>query len=286
MLNSNKIYNSTGSRVYIRRVDLANPDQIRDPNSILAEDFTLDPAKYQEHAPFYLSEFFVVSYLTSFINIATVVTHVVLWYGKDIVDQTKAAFSQVRTEHGLTDTHNRLMNAYKDIPEWTYAVWLLVMSILSVIVCQFTPFFMPWWYDYFNDRASIFAIALGGVMTIPIGIIQAVSGTQIGLNVLTEFIIGLLIPGQTIAVISFKSLGYNVLIQALALVADLKLAHYMHICPKSMVAAQLIGTLIGIFFNTAGAFFVLDVMKSPVIFVDPEWLATGHGTFLVECIIM
>lgn len=75
----------------------------------------------------------------------------------------------------------------------------------------------------------------GSVFAIPIGIVQAVSGTQIGLNVLTEFVIGLMIPGQTLPVIAFKSLGYNILIQALALVADLKLGHYMHIAPIAMV---------------------------------------------------
>lgn len=122
---------------------------------------------------------------------------------------------------------------------------------------------------------------MGLVMTIPIGLIQAISGTQIGINVLTEFVIGLLIPGQTIAVISFKSLGYNVLIQALSLVGDLKLGHYMHIAPISMVAAQLIGTVIGIVFNTGGAFYVLDTLTTPRIFVDDAWLASGHNTFLV-----
>jgi hypothetical protein len=105
-------------------------------------------------------------------------------------------------------------------------------------------------------------------------------GTQIGLNVITEFVIGLLIPGQTIAVISFKSLGYNVF------VGDIKLAHYMHIAPLSMVhiiltkvAAQLIGTIIGIIFNTVGAFVVMS-MSSPAIFVDNAWKATNYNIFL------
>lgn len=171
------------------------------------------------------------------------------------------------TSEGLEDTHNVMMRKYTDIPEWAYALWLVVMSVATVLVCQFTPFYMPWW-------ASIFAILMGTVMTVPIGLIAAVSGTQVGLNVLTEFVIGLIIPGQTIAVISFKSLGYNVLIQALSLAGDLKLGHYMHIPPYAMVAAQLIGTLIGIFFNTGGAFFVLDILKSPVIFEDPLWKVT------------
>jgi tellurite resistance protein TehA-like permease len=133
------------------------------------------------------------------------------------VAQTKAAFRQQKMGQE-NDTHNKLMSVYPDIPEWIYAAWLLAMSALTVLVCIYTPFHMPWW-------ASIFGIGMGVVMTIPIGIIQAVSGTQIGLNVLTELVIGMLLTGQTIPVICFKSLSYNVLIQALSLVGDLKLGH-------------------------------------------------------------
>lgn len=123
-------------------------------------------------------------------------------------------------------------------------------------------------------------------MTIPIGLIQAVSGTQIGLNVLTEFVIGLILPGQTVAVMTFKSLGYNTLIQALALVSDLKLGHYMHIAPISMVIAQMIGTVIGIIFNTGTAFFVIDALKNPHIFVDESWKGTYYNIFVVKLLLI
>lgn len=196
-----------------------------------------------------------------------------LWYGKSIVKQTQAAFRNLDLSDGLNDTHNVLMRQYRDFPEWVYGVWLAFCTVFTVLVCMFTPFVMPWW-------AAIFGIAMGAVMTVPIGLIAAVSGTQVGLNVLTEFVIGLMIPGQTIAVIGFKSLGYNVLIQALSLAGDLKLGHYMHISPISMFAAQLIGTLIGIIFNTGGAFYVMDVLKSPAIFVDKQWNGNSHATFL------
>jgi hypothetical protein len=270
ILNNNKIFNATGHRVFIRR---PSGDDPKDENSLLDMNFKLDMKKYEQHKPFFLTEYFAISYLTSFMNIATIITHVALWYGKDIVQQTKAAFEQLETAGGMNDTHNRLMREYRDIPEWIYGSWLIAFSILTVIICIATPFYMPWW-------ASIFAIILGIVFTIPVGIVQAISGTQIGLNVITEFLIGLIIPGETVAVATFKSLGYNTMIQALALVADLKLGHYMHISPISMVIAQLVGTLIGVIFNTGGVFFVLDMMTSPKIFSDAQWLAVGYNTFL------
>jgi hypothetical protein len=73
---------------------------------------------------------------------------------------------------GFTDTHNKLMEPYADISERSFAIYLLLLTIASIIVCQSTPFFMPWW-------ASLLAIVMGVVLTIPIGMIQAVTGNFI-----------------------------------------------------------------------------------------------------------
>jgi hypothetical protein len=71
----------------------------------------------------------------------------------------------------------------------------------------------------------LLAIALSVISIIPIGIIQGISGQQIGLNVMSEFLIGLIIPGKLVAVMSFKTLSYIAMQQGLTLVADLKLGY-------------------------------------------------------------
>ena len=38
----------------------------------------------------------------------------------------------------------------------------------------------------------------------PIGIIQAITSNQLGLNVITELIIGYMVPGHPIAMMQFK----------------------------------------------------------------------------------
>ena len=68
---------------------------------------------------------------------------------------------------------------------------------------------------------------MGIVFTIPIGIIQAVTGYQAGLNILTQIVGGFLLTGSATGVMAFKTLGYDIVIQSLALVADLKLGWYM-----------------------------------------------------------
>ena len=41
-------------------------------------------------------------------------------------------------------------------------------------------------------------------LTVPIGIIQAITSNQLGLNVITELIIGYMVPGNPIAMMQFK----------------------------------------------------------------------------------
>jgi ABC-type microcin C transport system permease subunit YejB len=40
---------------------------------------------------------------------------------------------------------------------------------------------------------------------VPVGIIQAITGQQVGLNVITELIVGYAVPGHPIAMMLFKT---------------------------------------------------------------------------------
>lgn len=60
-----------------------------------------------------------------------------------------------------------------------------------------------------------------------------------GLNVVTEMVIGYRYPGKPLANVAFKTYGYISMTQALFLLQDLKLGHYMKIPPRSMFIAQV-----------------------------------------------
>mgnify|MGYP001192962248 FL=1 len=51
---------------------------------------------------------------------------------------------------------------------------------------------MTWW-------AFLLAVFISFAFSLPIGIIQAVTNNQIGLNVLTEFVYGYIQPGRPLA---------------------------------------------------------------------------------------
>jgi OPT oligopeptide transporter protein len=60
-----------------------------------------------------------------------------------------------------------------------------------------------------------------------------------GLNVITEYVMGLIMPGKPIANVCFKVYGYMSMSQAVSFLADFKLGHYMKIPPKSMFIVQV-----------------------------------------------
>lgn len=60
-----------------------------------------------------------------------------------------------------------------------------------------------------------------------------------GLNVITEYIMGLILPGQPITNVCFKTYGYMSMGQAVAFLSDFKLGHYMKIPPRSMFLVQV-----------------------------------------------
>lgn len=60
-----------------------------------------------------------------------------------------------------------------------------------------------------------------------------------GLNVITEYMMGYILPGQPIANVCFKTYGYISMTQAVSFLQDFKLGHYMKIPPRSMFIVQV-----------------------------------------------
>lgn len=60
-----------------------------------------------------------------------------------------------------------------------------------------------------------------------------------GLNVITEYCMGLILPGKPIANVCFKVYGYMSMNQSVSFLTDFKLGHYMKIPPRSMFLVQV-----------------------------------------------
>lgn len=197
---------------------------------ILTDKLTFDPQKYKEYSSLYLSTTFALSYGLSFATMMAVITHTILYYGKDVIKKIRTS----RNEE--PDVYYKLSRRYAEVPDWWYLVIFVVMFGVSMVVVEAWDTHLPWW-------GLIIALLIAAVWFLPIGFIQAVTNTQLGLNVITEFIVGYMLPGRPLAMMMFKTYGYITMSQGMYFVSDLKLGHYMKVPPRTLFFTQTIATL-------------------------------------------
>jgi OPT family small oligopeptide transporter len=202
-----------------------------DVRRILTPEATFDATAYANYSPLFLSTTFAISYGLSFASITATLVHAFLYFRKQIWVQAR------RSIHEQPDIHARLMARYPQVPEWWYLIIFLSMFAFGVIAIEVWPTKMPVW-------AFVLALIIAFTYVIPIGMIQAITNQQVGLNVITELIIGFVLPGHPIAMMMFKTWGYITMAQALTFTSDFKLGHYMKIAPRSMFWSQVMATIV------------------------------------------
>jgi len=197
----------------------------------LTADNTVDLDEYHKYSPLFISTTFAVSYGLSFASITATLMHAFLYFRKQIWVQARRAL------HEQPDIHARLMSVYPQVPEWWYMILFLSMFVFGIISIEVWPTQMPVW-------AFVLALIIAFTYVIPIGMIQAITNQQVGLNVITELIIGYALPGRPVAMMMFKTWGYITMAQALTFASDFKLGHYMKIAPRPMFWSQIIATIV------------------------------------------
>lgn len=116
-----------------------------------------------------------------------------------------------------------------------------IVLFISMVAISFGV--VAGWDTGFPAWAFVVCLLLPIIWLIPIGIVQAITNIQLGLNVLTEFIIGYMVPGRPLAMMMFKNYGYISMAQALYFAQDLKLGHYMKVPPRVMFTSQLLASV-------------------------------------------
>ncbi|KAF8264675.1 OPT oligopeptide transporter protein-domain-containing protein [Lactarius quietus] len=210
---SSQVFDNTGSPYNVSR--------------IINDDATFNIDAYKAYSPIFISVTFAICYGLLFATITSTLTHTLIYHRKMIWNPARRQ----------PDIHARLMSVYKPVPDWWYLIIFCTMFGFGVAAIEIWHTELPVW-------AFILALIIGFAYTIPIGIIEAISNEEIGLNVITELIIGYLLPGRPIAVMLFKTWGYNTMFQALNFTSDFKLGHYMKIPPRPMFFCQVVATMI------------------------------------------
>ncbi|KAI0746429.1 small oligopeptide transporter [Daedaleopsis nitida] len=198
---------------------------------ILHPDATFNIEAYKAYSPLYLSANFAISYGLGFASITATLVHAVLYFRKPISVHLRRSLGE------QPDIHSRLMSRYPQVPEWWYAGILAVTFCFACLCIKLFPTEMTIW-------ALIVALVIAMVYLVPVGMIQAITNRQVGLNVITELIVGYMLPGRPVAMMMFKTWGYITMSQAMIFTSDFKLGHYMKIPPRPMFWSQIVATMI------------------------------------------
>jgi len=245
-----------------------------DVSKILTDNFLFDREAYEKYSRVFLPITYVLSYALQFAALTALISHTVMWHGKDILKQWRHSWAHARksptanyevlqtdiAENGRTsyprrhrlstssepglenllsseDVHNRLMRRYEDVPIFWYIMTGLSMAAIAVFVVEYYPIHLPWY-------GLLLALSISVVLFIPIGIVMAITNQQSSLYLICQLICGVAFPGRPVANMVFTTYGYITSTQGLKFSSDLKLGHYMKIPPKILFNLQLSATII------------------------------------------
>eukprot|EP00249_Psilotum_nudum_P008390 c21241_g1_i1 orf=256-2487(-) len=271
------VYNAKRFPIFSSHLFTAD-GQIYDIANIVDNHFHLNRTAYAEQGQVHLSTLFALSYGLSFATITATLTHVICFYGKEILQRSRAAMD------AKPDIHTRLMSKYPEIPNYWWYVLLLSSIAASIAVCEGfkDQVQLPWW-------GLIFACGLASFFTLPIGVITATTNQTPGLNVITEYLMGYILPGKPLANVCFKVYGYMSMSQAVSFLADFKLGHYMKIPPRSMFMVQIIGTIVAGTVNMGVAWWLLNSIKNicdtSVLPINSPWTCPSDRVFFDASVI-
>jgi OPT family small oligopeptide transporter len=225
-INTNRVYDNTGNIYDVRR--------------ILNDDMTINSTAYHEYSIPWMSITQILNYVGFFALYASIPAHIALWYRKDIVAGVSSIWRRTKRTDDFKDVHNRLMCAYEECPRWWYLVILVVSVSLACASAAAWPTGMPIWTIFL-------AVVFTTVLQIPVGILAAVTNMEVSTSILAQVVGGYALEGRVVPNMMFKMYSYMATSQSLNFVADLKMAHYAKIPPRTAFIAQIYATVLAAF---------------------------------------
>ncbi|GEQ68736.1 hypothetical protein JCM33374_g2404 [Metschnikowia sp. JCM 33374] len=253
-INSNKLFTNKGGRYRVSK--------------ILNSDNLLDKKKYEAYGPPFYTAASLVLYGSFFALYPFSIVYYGLTQWRHIRFAIGGLWGAVRdfkrsTYEGYNDAFSKSMRNYKEVPEWCFLIILVISIVLSILCVKLYPMETPVWTIFF-------ALAINFVFLIPLTLIASITGFGFGLNVLVELIIGYALPGNGIALMYVKALGYNIDGQAENYITDQKQAHYLRIPPRALFRTQLLSTLFSSLFSLAVINFTMDHIKDYCVPGQPQ----------------
>lgn len=270
-INNNHLYDNTGVRYNVTKM--------------LNSEGEFDADLYQEYSMPYMCAGNLIIYFWFFAIYTATISYAYLYHRHDIALGFKGLWRNLRKKKGeleegddlAEDIHYRLMKRYPEVPEWWYLITLVIAAALGMAA-------IGAWPTYSSPATVIFGLIMGVICIIPVGMITAVTGIQVTMNVLAEFIGGAFAQGNAIQMNFFKMYGYIVTAQAVYFCNDLKLAHYTKIPPKHTFFAQMLATLVSTFVCTGVFNFQLGFANVCTSDASFGFTCPGQNTFFTASV--
>ncbi|TEB20473.1 peptide transporter MTD1, partial [Coprinellus micaceus] len=200
---------------------------------ILDENFRLDPAKLAEQGLPWFASSQVIAKIGHSLAIGATITHVFIWYGKDIIDVIR------KYRRGETyDPHLAKMKVYPEVPVWWYLAMFAACFAMAMSTIYAAKSGLPWW-------GLIVALMLSTIFLPFVITVYAITGFSPNVQSLVQMLGAAFIPGNPQANMYFTLYGYNTLDQARGLIRDLKMGQYTKLPPRVTFTVQSLGAVIG-----------------------------------------
>ncbi|KAM4067652.1 OPT oligopeptide transporter protein [Hirsutella rhossiliensis] len=279
-INTNRVYDHFGKMYNVSRA--------------LDEHGMFDLKKYTNYSAPYMGAANALLYGWFFAIYTAILTHVILHQRYEIKmgfrnlfrglrfrkkKATTETANEQRSEGAYSDVHNRLMAAYPEVSEWWYFGILVISVVFGVLGIAL-------WPTYTSPAVVLYGIALCLIFVIPIGVTVSMTGIEITLNVLAEFIGGVIVEGNALAMNFFKSYGYVTCAHAISFANDLKLAHYVKVRSSRVTfVGQMLATLISTLICTGVMKFQMDIKNVRTTAAPMRFLCPGPNTFMTASVL-
>ncbi|XXG55173.1 hypothetical protein AAC387_Pa03g2898 [Persea americana] len=230
------------------------------------KSLSLDRQKYNSYSQVYLSVLYAYKYAFAYACVTAILTHVILYHGRSAWNQFIETYRDRRRQEG--DIHNRLMSKYRTIPQW----WFCTVIILSVVIS--IPSLVIFKQQLQLPVLGLFFAIITSIMsTFCEAVFQATANQGFdSIAGIQDLIIAYILPGRPLALETFRAYNRVSMLQALYLLSNLKLGHYLKIPPRSIFIIQVVGEVITSFIHVGVGWWLLSTIKN---ICEPDKLPKG-----------
>ncbi|KAJ7643180.1 peptide transporter MTD1 [Mycena rosella] len=213
-----------------------------DQLAILDAHFRLDKAALESQGLPWLAASQVLTRIGINLSVGATVTHVILWYGKDIIESIR------RYRAGdVHDVHLEKMKVYPEVPMWWYILVFIGTFAMSLATIYRGHVDMPGW-------GLVVAILIVAIFLPFVATVYAITGYSTDMSILVQIIGASMMPGSPQTNMYFTLYGFTTLQHALGIVQELKLGvstQYTKLPPRVTFTVQSLGAVIGGLVNYA-----------------------------------